>query len=107
MVKPTDADNIAGTVVAFPRRAAPLGSGRALRRDDKLVELEAENAKLRAAAVELMLEIRDLRTTSRPRTAQPNEREMPASSRFIPGQPAATSFAPRRPTFLRVSRRMR
>jgi hypothetical protein len=62
MLKPADRGTI-GTLVAFPnvanhRRNAGLATAR------RLVELEAENAKLRDTAIALVLEIHDLRAGS-------------------------------------------
>jgi hypothetical protein len=62
MLKPADRGMI-GTLVAFPNVAdSQRNAGFAKAR--RLMELEAENAKLRDTAIALLLEIHELRTGS-------------------------------------------
>jgi hypothetical protein len=50
-----------GNVVPFPHQPDMLARGRSAHSVDELALLEAENAELRNSAIELALEIQDLR----------------------------------------------
>ena len=60
MLKPADRSTV-GTVIAFPNGADSQRNGRLNSRALRLIELEAENAKLRKTAIALLLAIDDLR----------------------------------------------
>lgn len=93
MLKPADRGTI-GTLVAFPNVAnSRRGAGPTKAR--RVVELEAENAKLRATAIALVLEIHDLRTANvhRSGNAGPDEEsggliESPEVKLFLHRRPA-------------------